>query len=176
MCESKTFTTPKQWDYTLCIFRNSKYSTIAGMVSQIKKTIGTRDLGINLNSKKEEELFKWFLACLLFGKPIQQEIARAAYFEFVKEGLTTPQKILDAGWDEIVKILDRAHYVRYDFSTATKLLNISKMLLNRYGGIGELIKQSVSGKDLRAKLQEFKGVGPITARIFLGEIKPLYSL
>jgi len=32
-------------------------------------------LGINLRSRKEGELFKWFLACLLFGKPIQQEIA-----------------------------------------------------------------------------------------------------
>lgn len=141
-----------------------------------KKIISARDLGINLNSKKEKELFKWFLACLLFGKPIQQEVARVAYFEFVKEGLTTPQKILDAGWDEIVKILDRARYVRYDFSTATKLLDISETLLNRYGGIGELIKQSVSDKDLSVKIQEFKGIGPITARIFLREIKPLYSL
>ena len=32
------------------------------------------DLGIDLASRKEEELFKWFLACLLFGKPIQTSI------------------------------------------------------------------------------------------------------
>lgn len=36
------------------------------------------ELEIDLASRKEEELFKWFLACLLFGKPIQQEIAEQA--------------------------------------------------------------------------------------------------
>ena len=30
-----------------------------------------RKLGIKLSSRKEAELFRWFLACLLFGKPIQ---------------------------------------------------------------------------------------------------------
>ena len=40
-------------------------------------------LGINLASRKEEELFKWFLACLLYGKPIQQEIAERAYTRLV---------------------------------------------------------------------------------------------
>ena len=43
-----------------------------------RKTTAT-DLRIDLASKKEEELFKWFLACLLFGKPIQTNIAQQAY-------------------------------------------------------------------------------------------------
>lgn len=30
-----------------------------------------RKLGIDLSSRREGELFKWLLACLLFGKPIQ---------------------------------------------------------------------------------------------------------
>ena len=55
-----------------------------------KRPIYSRDLGIDLKSGEETELFKWFLACLLFGKPIQQEVARRVYEEFVKEGLTTP--------------------------------------------------------------------------------------
>jgi hypothetical protein len=38
------------------------------------------------------------LACLLFGKPIQQEVAKRTYFEFEKEGLLSPEKILKAGW------------------------------------------------------------------------------
>lgn len=48
-----------------------------------KKKISSCELGINLKSKKEEELFKWFLASILFGKPIQQEIAKRTYFEFI---------------------------------------------------------------------------------------------
>jgi len=67
-------------------------------------------LQINLQSKNEEELFKWFLACLLFGKPIQTEIAEQAYRELVAARLTSPSAILRAGWDELA-LLDRAHYV-----------------------------------------------------------------
>jgi hypothetical protein len=87
-----------------------------------------RSLGIDLASKREEELFKWFLACLLFGKPIQSEIAEQAWRELVHVGLTSPAAISRAGWDKLVSLLDRAHYVRYDFSTATKLLEVSREL------------------------------------------------
>ena len=41
------------------------------------------ELEIDLASRKEEELFKWFLACLLFGKSIQREIAERAYLRKV---------------------------------------------------------------------------------------------
>ena len=81
-----------------------------------KPPIQSRDLGIDLASGRERDLFRWFLACLLFGKPIQQEVARRAYVEFVRERLVTPEAIVDAGWDKLVEMLDRGHYVRYDFS------------------------------------------------------------
>ena len=64
--------------------------------SRPKKTIASGDLGIDLPSGAESERFKWFLACLLFGKPIQQEVAARACREFEKAGLTTPEKILEA--------------------------------------------------------------------------------
>ena len=64
----------------------------------MKGKIYSKDLGINLESGKEEETFKWFLACLLFGKPIQQEVAKRTYFEFEKAGLLTPEKILKEEW------------------------------------------------------------------------------
>lgn len=57
-----------------------------------RPTIRARDLGIDLESGAEGERFKWFLACLLFGKPIQQEVVRRAYLEFVREGLVTPRR------------------------------------------------------------------------------------
>jgi endonuclease III len=135
------------------------------------KKIYSRDLGIDLKSKKEKEIFKWFLACLLFGKPIQQEVAKRTYFEFEKEGLLSPEKILEAGWSKLVEVLDRGHYVRYDFSTATKLLEICKELKEKYGSLKNLIKVSKNKKDLVKRLQEFKGIGPVTTRIFLRDLK-----
>jgi len=136
--------------------------------------IYSKDLGIDIKSRKEKELFKWFLACLLFGKPVQQEVARRTYFEFKKEGLLTPDKILNVGWDKLVEVLDRGHYVRYDFSTADKLLIICKELKEKYGTVTALLKEAKNEKDLSKRLQEFKGIGPVTARIFLRDLKYMW--
>jgi hypothetical protein len=59
-----------------------------------------KKLGIHLSSRKEGELFKWFLACLLFGKLIQQEIAERAYARLVSAGLRKPDAVLGAGWGQ----------------------------------------------------------------------------
>jgi hypothetical protein len=133
-----------------------------------------KKLGINLSSRKEGELFKWFLACLLFGKPIQQEIAERAYLRLVSAGLRNPDAVLAAGWDELVRLLDEAHYVRYDYSTATKLLEVCEALKQRYGSMTKLITQARSSSELSVRLQEFKHIGPVTARIFTGEVGPIW--
>lgn len=142
----------------------------------MKRRTTAVDLGIDLASKKEEELFKWFLACLLFGKPIQTSIAEQAYRGLVSARLLSPDAIVKAGWDELVRLLDEAHYVRYDFSTATKLLEISDELKRRYGNVSNLIAQSRTPRELSRRLQEFKNVGPVTARIFLRELDSFWPL
>lgn len=136
-----------------------------------KKKIDSTELKINLASGKEGEIFKWFLAALLFGKPVQQEVARRTYFEFKKAKILSPEKIVEAGWNRLVKILDEGHYVRYDFSTGTKLIDISKEIVDKYGSIGELLRQSKNREDLKQKLMELKGVGPVTARIFMRDLE-----
>jgi len=140
----------------------------------VKRTHISEDLGIQLTSKKEEELFKWFLACLLYGKPIQQQVAERAYLTLAAAGLLSPDAILRCGWDELVRLLDEAHYVRFDFSTATKLLHVSKELKERYGSLTHLLAESRTGAELSKKLQEFKYIGPTTARIFLREVRPIW--
>ena len=139
-----------------------------------KKASNTHGLGIDLASKSEEELFKWFLACLLFGKPIQTEIAERAWRELIKAHLTNPTAVSRAGWNKLVSLLDRAHYVRYDFSTATKLLEVCQELKRRYGTLTSLLVQAETATELSRRLQEFKHIGPVTARIFLREIRPIW--
>jgi len=131
-------------------------------------------LGIDLSSRKERELFKWFLACLLFGKPIQQAIAERAYAQLVSAGIQTSGDMLRAGWDELVRLLDAAHYVRYDFSTATKLLEVCEELKQRYGTLIKLVTQARTAAGLSARLQKFKHIGPVTARIFTREVAPTW--
>ncbi len=139
-----------------------------------KDTSYAQLLQINLKSRSEQELFKWFLACLLFGKPIQTEIAEQAFRELMVARLTSPAATLRAGWDKLVSLLDRAHYVRYDFSTATKLLEVSEELQRRYGTLTNLLVQAKTAAELSRKLQEFKHIGPVTARIFLREVRPIW--
>jgi endonuclease III len=134
----------------------------------IKHRISPRDLGIDIVSQKEEELFKWFLVCILFSKPIQEKIVIKAYFELINNNLTSSQKVLDAGWDKLVGILDSAHYVRYDFSTAARIINICKELENIYQGkVSNILRKSKTKHDLKQRLEKFDGIGPITASIFV---------
>src|SRR5258708_12819454 len=125
-----------------------------------QKKIYAKELDIDLSSKQETEYFKWFLASLLFGKPIQQEVAKRTYFEFVKEGLITPVTILKAGWDKLVEVLDHGHYVRYDFSTATKLLDVSKAPNEEYAKLTELFKPLKTSHNLPPPFQPFKDLCP----------------
>ncbi|KAK9427299.1 hypothetical protein V1505DRAFT_358933 [Lipomyces doorenjongii] len=137
------------------------------------KKIYAKELGIDLEGGNETEYFKWFLASMLFGKPVQQEVAKQAYLELVQDGITSPEAILKAGWDKLVEVLDRGHYVRYDFSTATKLLEVSSALKEEYNSFGALLKQSNTVDELSERLQEFKGVGPKTVEIFLRDMEPV---
>ncbi len=131
-------------------------------------------LGIRLQSKEERELFKWFLACLLFGKPIQRQVAERAFLALAAAGLVSPDAVLRAGWDKLVRLLDDAHYVRFDFSTATKLLTVSEELKQRYGTLTNLLAISKTPPELSARLQELKHIGPTTAEIFVREVRPIW--
>jgi len=91
-------------------------------------------LRINLASKDDKEIFKWFLASVLFGAPITETSVIKTYRCFEKREVLTPNKILETGWDGLVEILDEGSYTRYDFKTATKLLEVMGNLNTKYGG------------------------------------------
>ncbi|MEX0930898.1 MAG: DNA methylase, partial [Candidatus Paceibacterota bacterium] len=93
-----------------------------------------RELGINVVNRSEKTLFHWFMCVILFSKPVQQEIAGNAFLLLKQYGYDTPDYILKAKWKEIVNTLGKAHYVRHDESTATRLLEASKLLVGQYDG------------------------------------------
>jgi hypothetical protein len=74
-----------------------------------------------------------------------------------------------------VEVLDSGGYTRYDFSTATNLLGITKMLKEKYGDLEQLYVESSSPEDLERRLQEFKGVGPVCVNIFLRELRGIWE-
>jgi endonuclease III len=128
-----------------------------------------------LELTKPEDRFKWFLASMLFAKRISSKIAGKTFMKLIEAGLTTPEKILEAGWGKLVEILDSGGYVRYDYSTATNILEAAKLLINRYdGSLEKLYEEADSFKELENRLREFKGVGPTAISIFLRELKEVW--
>jgi hypothetical protein len=134
-------------------------------------------LGIDLSKEKEGEIFKWFLASLLFGAPIQESSAIKTYRCFEKYNVLTPKRILETGWDGLVKILDEGSYTRYDFKTADKLLEVMKSLLEEYDGSLTLLHDNASDKqDLERRLKKLgKGIGDVTVNIFLRELRGIWK-
>ncbi|KYH38894.1 MAG: hypothetical protein AYL30_002450 [Candidatus Hecatellales archaeon B24] len=128
-------------------------------------------LGLKPSSGSEKQVFQWFLASILFGAPIFEGTAEKTFKLFQAEGLTSPGKILEAGWDRLVEILDAGGYTRYDFKTADKLLEMAGNLEKLYGGsLLRLHGKALNGLDLEGKLKGLaKGIGSATLQIFLRE-------
>jgi len=149
------------------------YPTLS--LHELKRTkLYSEELGIELKKRNDEELFKWFLASVLFGAPIQEAVAKSTYRSFENYGLLCPKKILKAGWDYLVfPVMREGHYARYDEKTSTLLLKNCKMLVEKYNGsLSQLIYASKNPKETESKLMEFYGVGPVRANIFLRELRP----
>jgi endonuclease III len=134
-------------------------------------------LDIDLSSGKDEENFKWFMASVLFGAPITEKAVVKTYKCFEKYNVLTPKRILETGWDGLVKILDEGSYTRYDFKTADKLLEVMQNLTERYGGSLTLLYNKASnGQDLEKRVKDLgKGIGDVTVSVFLRELRDVWE-
>lgn len=134
-------------------------------------------LGINLKNSGSGEIFKWFLASILFGARISEKIAVNTFKEFEKRKVLSPDAILKTGWEGLVELLDAGGYVRYDFKTASKLLEIVKDLKEKYdSSLNKLHQESKGTGDLEKNLQSLgKGIGEITTNIFLRELRDIWK-
>lgn len=150
------------------------------LINSLLEKLGGRfstDLGIELDQGDPKEIFKWFLASVLYGARISETIATNTYREFERSGVLNPDRILETGWDGLVGILDDGGYVRYDFKTATKLLEVMATLKERFDGdLNELHTRAQSPRDLESKLMDLgKGIGPVTVNIFLRELRDVWE-
>jgi hypothetical protein len=136
----------------------------------------SRELGIDLTGADPAEIFRWFLASKLFGARISAVIAMRTFREFERDGVVTPERILATGWNGLVSILDAGGYVRYDFSTATRLLAIMEALTRLYGGnLNTLHERARDSADLERLIKELgTGIGAVTVTIFLRELRTVW--
>jgi endonuclease III len=113
---------------------------------------------------------------MLFGMRITESVAVRTYRAFVRHGLDTPEALANADFGELLDIMAEGHYVRYDGITSRKVQEAAQRLLGEYGGdLNRLHDSARDPADLVARLTAFRGVGPVTACIFLRELRGVWE-
>jgi hypothetical protein len=145
-------------------------------VRRLLKIAGTTyadEAGIRLKDQPMP-LFQLLTLRMLASKPIDAAIAVQAARELFRAGLRTPQSVLKADRADMISAFGRAHYVRYDESSATRLADIAAAVRDDYGG--DL--RRLATKDVRSTvrlLKQFKGIGDTGADIFLREVQDVWT-
>jgi hypothetical protein len=133
-----------------------------------------RELGIDVD-RDDEEIERWALAATLFGNRIPGAIAERTFRVLTEAGVATLFAAGRRTWDELVELLDRGGYVRYDFRTATRLQALARVIEDEYGGrLASLGKAVRDPAELEKRLDTLPGWGPVTVRLFLRELRGLW--
>ena len=161
MSAAKTTTDPKQLARRLVKLAGTTYAQQAGI--SVKNTPQT--------------LFQLLVLCMLASKPISGEIAATAAKELFAAGFRSTDAVLRADRSDFIRAFGRAHYVRYDESSATRLVDIARHVNDTYGGDLRRLGED-SGHDVAAAkrlLKEFNGIGETGADIFLREVQDTWT-
>ncbi|RKE17213.1 endonuclease [Streptomyces sp. TLI_171] len=133
------------------------------------------EAGITLRDKPSP-LYRLLVLTVLCSIRIKADTATAAARELFRAGLRTPRAMADSDWQDRVDALGRAHYVRYDESTATALGDGAQLVLDRWHGDLRRLRDEARGDPdtLRDLLREVPRIGPVGADIFCREAQAVW--
>jgi len=94
---------------------------------------------------------RWALLATLFGNRISAEIVERTYGTLARAGVWTIRDAESRSWHELVALLDAGGYVRYDFRTATRLLDLAAALRVAGGGIAAIGREQHSQRNSRRR-------------------------
>lgn len=124
----------------------------------------------------DDDMFRWFLLCYLFGKPIQSAVAVQTWRLFVDARLDTPWAIVEAKSRRLNVLLYEGKYTRYAESTAHGLKECMAQLIRDYeGSLMLMYEYSESEEQFGKRLQKLFGVGPKVTEIFMRETEELFA-
>lgn len=135
------------------------------------------ELGIDVAKGTPSPLFRLLCAATLMSARIDHRNALQAADALAKAGWRTAERMAGSSWKERVKVLNEHGYARYDERTARQLGELVDHLLEAYGGDLRRLREQAErdpGRE-RELLQEFKGIGPVGADIFLREAQPAWE-
>lgn len=121
-------------------------------------------------------LFQLLVLTELVSARIATAVAVATAGELRAAGWTTAHRMAEAGRESLVAALGRGGYRRYDLRTAALLPELARGVLSRYrGDLRHLARAAGEDIDRAAVLlQEFPGIGPIGAAVFLREVQAVW--
>jgi hypothetical protein len=166
---------------TTTVWHKTAPGTRRGMQATVRKLLDTcgqtyaEQAGIRL-ADKPAPLYRLLVLTVLLSIRIQADIAVAAARELIRSGFGTPRRMLEASWQQRVDALGRAHYVRYDESTATALGDGAQLVLGEYRGDLRRLRQAGDGdvRELRRLLQQVPRIGQVGADIFCREAQAIW--
>jgi endonuclease III len=149
---------------------------VARRLLKVAGTTYAAEAGVRI-SDRPMPLFQLLVLCMLASKPIDATIAMRAGHELFSDGLRTPESVLDADRRTMINAFGRAHYVRYDESSATRLTDIAQRVLDEYSGdLREIPRRSKADvKAAKRMLKGFNGIGDTGADIFLREVQDVWT-
>lgn len=122
------------------------------------------------------DMFRWFLLCYLFGKPIQSGVAVATWKLFIKKKLDTPWAIVSASENKLVSVLHKGGYAHYQHVTARGLQVCMERLIREYeGSLYFMLESSLDENEFSKRVQKLYGVGPKVAEIFTRETEEVFA-
>lgn len=124
----------------------------------------------------DTDMFRWFLLCYLFGKPIQSTVAVATWRLLINRKLDTPWAIAEASERTLTIALHEGGYTRYEHVTARGLKICMERLIREYeGSIYFILDSSLNEEEFSKRLQRLYGVGPKIAEIFTHETEEIFA-
>lgn len=124
----------------------------------------------------DTDMFRWFLLCYLFGKPIRSETAIGTWRLFVDKKLDTPWEITESSERQLVSVLHAGGYTRYQHVTAQGLKTCMERLIREYeGSLSLMLESSFDEEEFAKRLQKLYGVGPKIAEIFTRETEEYFA-
>ncbi|CAL9370323.1 endonuclease [Streptomyces sp. Tu 3180] len=134
-----------------------------------------QEAGIRLKDTPRP-LYRLLVLAHLLSARIRGSIAVATARALHEAGLRDPRRMSGADRQERVDALGRGGYRRYDERTATQLGDGARLLIERWGGDLRRLREEAGGEvpELHRLLQEFPGVGPAGAGIFLREVQRVW--
>ena len=154
----------------------SRDDTVKALLDRYGQTYSDK-IGIDISKNTPSPLFRWLVASILYSTRISAERATQAARALGEAGLTTPEKMAEASWQERVDVLTENGFKRYDESTATTLGEVAETVIDNYRGDLRRLRDAAE-RDPKAeqkRLKKIKGLGNVGVSIFCREAQDAWD-